>query len=366
VKNTALLTRYTTSDDGSHHKLADIYTLDEHGIQPEMLDRDALKVANRLDRNGFEAYIVGGAVRDLLLDKAPKDFDIATNAFPKQIRKLFRNSRIIGRRFRLVHVHFGEKIIEVSTFRSESPEGKNNVYGALEEDVHRRDFSLNALYYSPKTRYIIDFVGAFADIKSGRMRSLQPLDVTFKEDPVRLIRAIKYSVTTGFSLPRRLKAAIKRDAPELEKSSVSRLTEELFKILLSGYSAGIMREIQNLGLLEYLLPEAEKRFHGRADSVSPKQLFQNLEELDKEIRRQPSTDRGTVLSHFLEAFLTKILSKLDVPEPAEYVFCEAKDIFMPLTPPNREIEKAVRLLMKQHGLKGAKRRRIKRGPSPEK
>lgn len=355
-----MLTRYTTNKDGTHKKLADIYTFEEHKICSDMIDIDALKVANRLNSKGYEAYIVGGAVRDLLIGRVPKDFDLATNALPKDVRRLFRNSRIIGKRFRLVHVHFREKIIEVSTFRSESPAGKNNVYGALEEDVRRRDFSLNALYYSPKDEYIIDFIGAFDDINSGRMRSLLPLDETFKEDPVRLIRAVKYSVITGFSMPRKLKAAIKKDAPELKKSSVSRLTEELFKILLSGNSTGIMREIHTIGLLEYLLPEVDQILGEKKNSLMPGVFFRSLEELDAYIGGHPEVSRSKVLYYFLTSLVPAALPDLDVPELADYLFLEAKNIFAPLTPPNREIEGAVRGIMKKRGFSGTGRWKKKR------
>lgn len=358
-----MLTRYKTSDDGTHTKLADIYTPDEHGIRPEMLDGDALKVARRLERNGFEAYVVGGAVRDLLLGRNPKDFDIATNALPKQVRKLFRNSRIIGRRFRLVHVHFGNKIIEVSTFRSDAPEGQNNVYGALEEDVRRRDFSINALYYSPATGYIIDYVGAFADIQASRMRSLLPLDVTFKEDPVRLIRAVKYAVMTGFTMSRKLRGAIKKEAPELRKSSVSRLTEELFKIFYSGHSAGIIREAYSVGLLDYLLPGITERFKNRADHPSAKDFFNKLEELDEYIGNNPDAHRGKALYYVLSPFFPTVPTELGAQETADYLFGEAKQIFAPLTPPNKEIEGAVKMIMRSGGVTPPGRRGRKRRSS---
>ena len=357
-----MLTRYKTAENGNHAKIADLYTPEEHGITPAMLDSDALKVANRLASNGYEAYIVGGAVRDLLIGRVPKDFDIATDALPKQVRKLFRNSRIIGKRFRLVHVHFGDKIIEVSTFRSNAPGAENNVYGALEEDVRRRDFSLNALYYSPRTRYVIDFVGAFDDIKNGRMRSLLPLEETFKEDPVRLLRAVKYSVMTGFSLPRKLKVAIRKDAEELRKSSISRLTEELFKILQSGHAAGILKEIQNLDLLDYLLPEISEKLKERSGKNLQKIFFQQLEDLDAYVSENSEINRGLVLSYVLQPFVISPLPEMEITELVDYIFSEAKKIFLPLTPPNKEIEKAVRTILRKRGKKIPSRRRKKKEP----
>ncbi|MBN2051022.1 MAG: polynucleotide adenylyltransferase PcnB [Spirochaetales bacterium] len=358
-----MLTRYTTTDDGSHHKIADIYTTEEHGITPDKLDGDALKVARRLEQHGYEAYVVGGAVRDLLLGKRPKDFDIATDALPKEVRKLFRNSRIIGRRFRLVHVQFGSKIIEVSTFRSDSPGGKNNVYGALEEDVRRRDFSLNALYYSPKSGYILDFVGAFGDIKACRMRSLLSHDVTFKEDPVRLLRAVKYSVITGFSIPRKLKMAIKKDAEELKKSSPSRLTEELFKILHSGYCAEILRALQEHTLLEYLLPQIDLALKEKGSQNFQKHFFKNLEALDAFVREYPDPPRDKSLSFLFLAFLPEIPGDSGTVELPESLFSQAKILLAPLTPPNREIWRAVDILLAELGFsKKVQQTRKKRRP----
>ena len=183
-----MLKRYGIDAKGKKIEVAAIYTVEEHKIDNKQIDREAMKIMRRLHNGGFEAYIVGGAIRDLLVGQTPKDFDIATDAQPQQIRRLFRNSRIIGRRFQLVHIFFGSKIIEVSTFRSnEAGRSNNNVFGSLEEDVLRRDFTLNALYYTPRGPYVLDYVGGFKDIKERRIRSLLPLGKTFLDDPVRLI-----------------------------------------------------------------------------------------------------------------------------------------------------------------------------------
>ena len=240
-----MLIRYGTNEKGKRVKIANIYTVEEHGITTGRIDSDALKIIKRLRHAGFNAYVVGGAVRDLLLDKKPKDFDIATDAHPRQIRKLFWNAKIIGRRFRLVHIHFDNKIIEVSTFRGLTPGDEQNTFGTIEDDVKRRDFSFNALYYQPVEEQLIDYIGGFDDVRQARIRSLIPLDVTFKEDPVRLIRTVKYAATTGFALPGKIKKALKKYAPELERAAVSRLTEELMKILSSGNSVQILITVLN-------------------------------------------------------------------------------------------------------------------------
>ncbi|MDA3823865.1 MAG: hypothetical protein PF450_14810, partial [Bacteroidales bacterium] len=201
--------RYTKNKRGKLIKQAEIYSAHEHSIDPALVDVDAVKVTRRLQAHGFDAYIVGGAVRDLLVGKQPKDFDIATSAYPSQIKKIFRNSRIIGRRFRLVHLYFANnKILELATFRSLESGNHNNVYGTIEEDVQRRDFTINALFYNPNNGEILDFIGGMKDIKKGMLRCVIPLKRTFKEDPVRMLRAIKYSTGSKLRIPFALKYSI--------------------------------------------------------------------------------------------------------------------------------------------------------------
>jgi poly(A) polymerase len=175
--------RYGKSQSGAIVQTADVYTQDELGIDPRDLDHDAVKVVRRLRRYGHDTYIVGGAVRDLLLGKKPKDFDVSTDATPSQIRKLFRNSRIIGKRFRLAHLLFRDKIIEVSTFRSQDSEGFKNVFGTIDEDVLRRDFTANALFLNPEDNTVVDYVGGVRDIQNRVLRPVIPLDRIFVEDP---------------------------------------------------------------------------------------------------------------------------------------------------------------------------------------
>ena len=198
-----MLIRYGTDKNGDFIKKAVIYTQEEHLIPNNKIDPDALQIVNRLRDSGFTAYIVGGAVRDLIIGNTPKDFDIVTDATPSKIKKIFRNSRIIGRRFRLVHVVFGTKIFEVSTFRSICEGSVGNSFGTIDEDVQRRDFTINALYYDPIQKQVIDYVGGMRDIKKHILRPVIPLDHIFIEDPVRMLRAVKYSATKPSSSPTR-------------------------------------------------------------------------------------------------------------------------------------------------------------------
>lgn len=217
----------------------------DHPIRPADLDREALKVLYRLRDAGFSAYLVGGGVRDLYLGKRPKDFDISTSARPGQLRKLFRNSRTIGRRFRLVQVFFrGDKIIEVSTLRSQSEYDtrdikvlpSNNTFGTLEEDAFRRDLTINSLFYEIEHNTIIDYVGGVADLNDGIVRIVGDPKVRITRDPVRMLRAVRHAARTGFSIEERTWQAIIAQRDKLNLCPSSRIRDELLKDLISGYS----------------------------------------------------------------------------------------------------------------------------------
>mgnify|MGYP002511331556 CR=1 FL=1 len=226
-----MLIRYGKDKNVKTVKKAVIYTKSEHNIPKSRIDIDAIQIIDRLRSFDFVAYIVGGAIRDLIVGNTPKDFDIVTDATPSKIKKIFRNSRIIGRRFRLVHIFFGQKIFEVSTFRSLADGTVGNTFGTMDEDVQRRDFTINALYFDPLKEQIIDYVNGVKDIKKGIIRPVIPLKSIFVEDPVRMLRAIKYSATTGFKIPFKLHNKIRKSAHLLSPVSPSRLTEELLKII---------------------------------------------------------------------------------------------------------------------------------------
>lgn len=238
-------------------------TIDESRIDP-----DALKVVRRLVRNGFESYLVGGGVRDLLLGRRPKDFDVATKARPEQVRALFRNSRIIGRRFRLVHVLFSErKVIEVATFRrnpndlDEALPGddllirSDNAFGDAPEDAARRDLRINALFYDVERRQVIDFVGGIPDVQDRVVRTIGDPEVRFREDPVRMIRAIKFAARLDLGIAPDVYDAIVLCRDSISSAARPRLLEELLKVMRSGACRRSLWLAWETGLLHVLLPE---------------------------------------------------------------------------------------------------------------
>ena len=253
-------------DDGSGHQPR-ILDRSEHNISRSNIDPHTLKVLYRLHNSGKKAYMVGGAVRDLLLDRRPKDFDVGTDARPGEIRRLFRNSRIIGRRFRLAHVFFPDGIVEVATFRREpSPQEQesgqdellitsDNTYGTPRQDAFRRDFTINALFYNIADFSVIDYVGGIDDLDDGLIRVIGDPDVRFAEDPVRLLRAIEFAARLGFDLESGTAAGIQRNKEEIAKASPARLTEEIVQLLRCGHAGDALQLMLDFGLLEELLPE---------------------------------------------------------------------------------------------------------------
>ncbi len=238
----------------------------EHGISRKGIDENALKVLYRLHKAGFHACLVGGAVRDLMLGVRPKDFDIATDATPEQVDELFRNCRLIGRRFRLAHVHFGRMIIEVATFRAshdhtgaghQDASGRilrDNVYGAIEEDVWRRDFTANALYYDIDDFSVIDYVNGMQDIRDRRLRMIGDTETRFREDPVRMIRAIRFAAKLGFDIDEEIEQAIREHGRLLIDVPSARLYEETLKLFHSGHAVESFAALQEYDLLRYLFP----------------------------------------------------------------------------------------------------------------
>src|SRR5882762_4334488 len=286
---------------------------EEHPISRRDIDPDALKVLYRLRQGEHTAYLVGGSVRDLLLARRPKDFDIGTSAHPYQVKKLFRNCWIIGRRFRLAHVKFGNKVIEVATFRRQvepgeevvqdgvpapdasTPEGEqlihhDNTFGTPEEDAFRRDFTINALFYDIATYSVIDYVGGLDDLRAAVVRSIGNPDVRLREDPVRMLRAIALAARLDFTIELALLDAIRTHRQEIAKSSLPRLLEEYYKILRAGSSEKAFRVLADVGLLE---PISTELHHGAAEP-----LWQSLAALDgyrKQFESTPDTLSNAIL-----------------------------------------------------------------------
>jgi poly(A) polymerase len=289
----------------------------DHQISRQNIDADALKVLYRLRQFNHIAYLVGGSVRDLLLGRTPKDFDIGTSAHPYQVKRLFRNCWIIGRRFRLAHVKFGSKVIEVATFRRQVPAGTeeepvaalpvhappseavddpdllihhDNTFGTPEEDAFRRDFTLNALFYDIETRSIIDYVGGLEDIRAGVIRCIGVPEDRFQEDPVRMLRAIALAARLNFTIDPPVLDAIDRYHGELARSAPARLMEEIYKVLRAGASEKAFQMLVNTGLLAALAPEVPGR-------ITP-MFWQSLEAIDgyrRAFKRNPEALGNAIL-----------------------------------------------------------------------
>lgn len=291
----------------------------EHPISRRLLSPNTLKVLYRLHRAGFLAYLVGGAVRDLLLGRTPKDFDVGTNARPQQVRQLFRNARIIGRRFRIARVQFGEEVIEVSTFRRspvvEEPNGEeatdalapeatsDDEYGTPEEDAFRRDFTVNGLFYNIADFTVIDYVGGLADLERRVIRSIGPAGERFLEDPVRMMRAVEYAVRLGFSLEPETASAIREHFREIRRASAARLAYELTESLKSGHAAGIFRGLWEFGLLLEVLP-----FLAGYDAKQQELLFRFLALADR-VQAEKSLGEEALLALLVWPWLAKPLSE---------------------------------------------------------
>lgn len=248
-----------------------IYPRAEHCISRSQISENALKVLLRLKKADFEAYLVGGCVRDLLLGREPKDFDVATNASPEQVKQIFRNCRIIGRRFRLAHVFFGREIIEVATFRgSELEESdqhvihedgrllRDNVFGTLEQDVWRRDFTVNALYYNIRDFSVVDYTGGMLDHSAGVLRLIGDPHVRYREDPVRMLRAVRFAVKLSFTLHPDTEKPIHELADLLKSIPSARLYDEMLKLFLGGYGLQTFELLRHYGLFSILFPATEK------------------------------------------------------------------------------------------------------------
>lgn len=350
-----MLVRYGKDKNGHPVKKAVVYTKDEHQIPIEKIDSDAIRIIGRLKESGHCAYLVGGAVRDLLVGNAPKDFDIVTDATPSRIRRIFRSARIIGRRFRLVHVVFGPKIFEVSTFRSTVEGSVGNDFGTMDEDVMRRDFTLNALYYDPLQEQVIDYVGGVRDIRKGVIRPVIPLDRIFVEDPVRMLRAVKYSATTHCSMPWQLRHKIKKSASLLSPISPSRLTEEILKIVNSGHAFDIVSEALDTDIYMYLQPAAADLI--MSDREFERNYLANLKRLDALNTVEREARLGKKLVFIVKDFILsltdwqkEIAENSAAGELYENTWNEVRRFVLPMNPPRVELEYAIRSALREIGV----------------
>ena len=294
-----------------------IVSEDEHNISQSDISHNALKVMNRLNQAGYKGYLVGGGIRDLLLDLAPKDFDVATDATPEEVRNLFRNSRIIGRRFKIVHVRFGREIIEVTTFRGQNRDSRDqiesdtgqllrdNVYGDLESDALRRDFTANSLYYSAEDGCIYDYTGGLKDISDRRLKMIGDPLTRYKEDPVRMLRAIRFAAKLGFTIDKATATPINEQANLLSNVPPARLFEEILKLFLNGSATATFEQLKHYGLLEELFPNITQYLAN--DSRLTALIEAVMANTDKRIRAEKRITPAFIYAAFLWPALTEAL-----------------------------------------------------------
>ena len=286
-----------------------VFRRPEHCISRKNIDPDALKVLYRLSQLGFTAYLVGGGVRDLLMGRKPKDFDVGTSAKPNEVKRAFRNCFLVGRRFRLAHVRFGEKVIETATFRQNSQtvgeiiehaaEGpmEDNTFGTPQTDAFRRDFTINGLFYDIRDYSVIDWVGGMKDIERKIVRAIGDPEIRFREDPVRMMRAIKFSARLGFTIERKTAAAMRKCHRCILTAAVPRVCEEVFRLFTYGHSAEAFRQMYECGMLGDLIP-ALGAFVER-DGGRKSKTFAYLEMLDR--YEQMMSAKGLEVSNGLRA-----------------------------------------------------------------
>ena len=278
-----------------------------HPISRRSVPENVLKVLYRLDRSGYRAYLCGGSVRDLLMNRTPKDFDVVTDAHPNEVRRLFRNSRIIGRRFRLVHIIFQDQVVEVATFRREpdravaapeDPESEDflitddNTFGSPLQDARRRDFTINALFYNIADFTVIDYVNGMDDLREGRVRVIGDPDLRFREDPVRMMRAIEFASRLGFEIEEATYQGILRHRGDILKASPPRVSEEILELLRRGWSRGAIRLMVDTALLEPLLPEIYNAIRGERAPY----FWKMLEVLDRTVQAGRKVSDAVLLS----------------------------------------------------------------------
>lgn len=332
-------------------------------IDDNLLDVDAMKVVRRLLRFGHEAYLVGGCVRDILLGVQPKDFDVVTSAKPSEVKLLFRNCRLIGRRFRLAHLHFkNQKIIEVATFRREPLESDDlssrhaaqNLFGSAADDAVRRDFSINSFMYDIETQEIFDWVGGLADIEGRVIRAIGDPSRRLPEDPVRIIRAVKFCAKLDLQIDANLQKNMGIHAPLIADCSKARLIEEVFKILRCGFSARCFEMLYDIGALAYILPALNQTI-----AVCPENFWAYLADADEMIQQKKMVSDSLLLAILLyPAVEHAVWESLDV---SKALSVELKPLVFPLQFTKKHMTTVRHVFIIQRRLvRGPKNRRLKK------
>src|SRR6266516_36657 len=312
-----------TTDQETAEPEASVIDRANHAISRRRIPENVLKVLYRLHRSGYRAYLCGGSVRDLLTSRQPKDFDVATDAHPMEVRRLFRNSRIIGRRFRLVHILFQDMAVEVSTFRREPERAAqtedtenllitdDNTFGSPLQDARRRDFTINALFYNIADFSVIDYIGGINDLTDGLVRVIGDPDVRFREDPVRMMRAIEFASRLGFQIEEKTWEGINRHRNDILKASPPRVAEEILELLRRGWSRGAIKLMVGSGLLEPLLPEVFRAISGDRAPY----FWKMLEVLDRTVQAGRKISDAVLLSVLLLPWITEELESEEERRP---------------------------------------------------
>ena len=355
---------------------------EQHGIGREAISQGSRKVCEMLHAQSHQAYVVGGAVRDLLLGLRPKDFDVATDAYPEEVHRIFRRSRLIGKRFKLVHVMFGEETVEVSTFRARTPAGtethgrdrherdpvvdehdrgrsherdhvvdehgrvvRDNIYGTREDDAIRRDFTVNALYYDPASETILDYHNGLRDLQRKSVRIIGDARARYREDPLRMLRAVRFAAKAGFSIDERTRKPIRELAHLLGNVPPSRVYEEMQKLLLSGHAATGLRALRSEGLLHGLLPLLDVIFE---QPMGERFVTLALEQTDSRVRSGKSVSPAflfaALLWHEVLAAWKKAQQRGLKPIPALY---EAMDAVLDIQTDKLAIPRRLTAVMKE-------------------
>lgn len=355
---------YSRKQNGKLVKLAKIYTKEEHKIDKKLIDYKAIQIINKLISLNHQTYIVGGAIRDFLSGRIPKDFDIVTDAHPRQIKKYFNRSQIIGKRFPIVLIPDQKnRFIEIATFRSASLEQTKEqnsslllkdldqkAFGTIEQDVTRRDFTCNALYYCAKREEIFDFVDGVEHLQKKKLVSIR---TKFQEDPVRMIRAIKYASKVSLTISYKLCLQIYINAPLIKYVSHSRIGDEVIKILTTGNSTEIFSRLLHYRLLKYMLPNIYIWYKKNYDVLPI--LFRDLQKADKEIDKRYSRIRG--LAMLIQQYVLYLVKNGRVKLGNECItkasmivlIDKVKTWLHPITPPNSEVHRAIMSVLESEG-----------------